>query len=261
MTRVLVIALNTFREAVRNKVLYSLLFFALLLIASALALGELTLGEEERLTRDLGLYGVDVFGVLIAIFLGVNLLYKELSLKTVYTILPKPIRRYQFVTGKWLGLLVTLAIQVFVMGTCVYLALWAQGAAFELQTAKALWLLYLNVMVVTSVALVFSSFSSPFLSGVLSLGVFLVGRSINDLRMIGKRAGGTVELLLSGLCEVLPNLHLFVPSGTIIGAERVTVQGRFVDAAYLLHATGYGVGYALLALLLAIGIFSRRDFV
>src|ERR1700709_1855284 len=115
-TAILAIARNTFREAARNKVLYSLLFFAILLIVSAMALGELSLNEEARMTRDLGLFGIDLFSVLIAIFVGVNLLYKGLDRKTVYAILPKPIARWQFVLGKWLGMLLTLAVQIAVMG-------------------------------------------------------------------------------------------------------------------------------------------------
>jgi len=261
MNRIIAIAHNTFREAVRNKILYSLLFFAIVLIISALALGELTLGEQVRLTRDLGLYGIDMFGVLIAIFLGVNLLYKELSLKTIYTILPKPIHRFEFVTGKWLGMLVTLAIQIAVMGAVLYLALYLQGAEPEVQTAKAIFLLYLNVMVITSIALVFSSFSSPFLSGIFAIGVFIVGRSIADLQMIGDRAGGTTKTVIDASIHVIPNLQLFFPSGTIVGAERVTVNGAFVNAEYLTNASVYGVGYSLVALFVAIIIFSRRDFV
>ena len=104
MRRIQAIAWNTFREAVRNKILYSLLFFAVLIILSALAMGNLTLHEEVRMTRDIGLFGIDAFGVIIAIFVGVNLLYKELDLKTVYTILPKPLHRWEFVLGKWLGM-------------------------------------------------------------------------------------------------------------------------------------------------------------
>jgi ABC-type transport system involved in multi-copper enzyme maturation permease subunit len=136
--KIVAIARNTFREAVRNKILYSLVMFAIVMIFASLVLGEFTLGEEVRLTRDLGLYGVDMFGVLIAIFLGVNMLYKELALKTVYTILPKPIARYQFVLGKWLGLVTTLVLQVVVMGAVLQVALLIQGAGFESAVWKAL---------------------------------------------------------------------------------------------------------------------------
>jgi ABC-type transport system involved in multi-copper enzyme maturation permease subunit len=261
MRRVLAIARNTFREAVRNKILYSLLFFAILLILSALALGSLSLHEEIRMTRDVGLFGIDVFGVLIAVFVGVNLLYKELDLKTVYTILPKPLHRWEFVLGKWAGMLMTLAVQVAVMGLVLVATLAAQGAPITPAIFKAIWLLYLNVVVVTSIALLFSAFSSPFLSGFFALGCFIVGRSVPDIRALAAATGGGVGQALSAVTKVLPNLHLFYPSGAIIGAERVTVHGDLVGADYLVWTTLYGLGYSVVVLLFAMLIFRRRDFV
>jgi ABC-type transport system involved in multi-copper enzyme maturation permease subunit len=258
---ILAIARNTFREAARNKVMYSLLFFAVLLILSALALGELSLNEEARMTRDVGLFGIDLFSVLIAIFVGVNLLYKELDLKTVYTILPKPIARWEFVLGKWLGMLLTLTLQIAVMGVVLALTLVAQGAAFDASVAKALWLLLVNVMVVTSVAILFSSFSSPFLSGFFSLGVFVVGRSVPDIRAVTARIGGAAARAVDLASYAVPNLHLFYPSGAIVGAQRVSMHAQFVGAPYLFSATLYGVTYSALVLGLAMLIFRRRDFV
>lgn len=259
--RVMAIARNTFREAVRNKILYSLLFFAILLIGSAVALGRLSMNEEVRMTRDIGLFGIDLFGVLIAIFVGVNLLYKELELKTVYTILPKPLRRWEFVLGKWLGMLVTLAVQLAIMGVALYATLALQGADLGGAVLAALWLLYVNVVVVTSVAVLFSSFSTPFLSGFFSLGVFFVGRSVADLQQVAAKMGGGIETAVAAASWVLPNLHLFYPSGAIIGSEHVSVHGTFVGASYLLWNTVYGAGYSLVVLVLAMAIFSRRDFV
>jgi Cu-processing system permease protein len=259
--RIWAIARNTFREAVRNKILYSLLFFAVLIILSASALGQLSLHEEIRTTRDVGLFGIDLFGVVIAIFVGVNLLYKELDLKTVYTILPKPLRRWEFVLGKWLGMLLTLAVQMAVMGAVLALTLAMQGASFDVPMCKALWLLYVNVVVVTSVAVLFSAFSSPFLSGFFALGLFVVGRSVPDIRALGERSGPTLKALLDGGSAVVPNLHLFYPSGAIIGAEHVSVHGEFVGAGYLTWTTAYGIGYSLVVLILAMLIFRKRDFV
>lgn len=261
MTRVWAIARNTFREAVRNKILYSLLFFAVMIILSASALGQLSLHEEIRMTRDVGLFGIDLFGVVIAIFVGVNLLYKELDLKTVYTILPKPLRRWEFVLGKWLGMLLTLAVQMAVMGVVLAATLALQGAAFDVPMCKALWLLYVNVMVVTSVAVLFSSFSSPFLSGFFALGFFVVGRSVPDIRALASKSGPALKAVLEGGATVMPNLHLFYPSGAIIGSEHVSVHGEFVGARYLSWTTAYGVGYSLVVLVLAMLIFRKRDFV
>jgi ABC-type transport system involved in multi-copper enzyme maturation permease subunit len=260
-TAILAIARNTFREAARNKILYSLLFFAVLLILSAVAVGALSLNEEVRMTRDIGLFGIDLFSVLIAIFVGVNLLYKELDLKTVYTILPKPIARWQFVLGKWLGMLLTLGIQIAVMGVVLALTLLAQGGHPDSAITRALWLLFVNVTIVTSVALLFSSFSSPCLSGFFSLGVFVVGRSVPDLRQIAARAGGGASGFIDAVAAVLPNLHLFYPSGAIIGADQAAAAGQWVGISYLAWTTLYGFGYSLIVLALSMFIFTRRDFV
>ena len=264
MRRIAAVARNTFREAARNKILYSLLFFALALIASALALGQLSVHEERRMIRDVGLFGVDVFSVLIAIFVGVNLLYKELALKTVYTILPKPIARWEFVLGKWLGVMATLLAQIVVMGLAVAVTSWFESGADAVDGAllKALWLLLMNVTIVTSVAMLFSSFSSPFLSGLFSLGVFVVGRSVPDVRALGERVGGAAGRVLSGACAVLPDLHLFTPSGSAIAGQHVTVHGGpFVGASYLAWTSLYAIGYSAIVLGLAMLIFRRRDFV
>ncbi len=261
MNRIAAIAWNTFREAVRNKILYSLLFFAILLIISALAIGNLTLHAEVRTIRDVGLFGIDIFGVIIAIFVGVNLLYKELDLKTVYTILPKPLWRWEFVLGKWLGMLLTLAVQMIVMGVVLAILLAVEGAHFDVPTAKAVWLLFLNVMLVTSIAVFFSAFSSPFLSGFFALGCFVVGRSVPDIRALGERLGPLGKTVLRVFCDLVPNLHLFYPSGAIVGAEEVSVHRHFVGANYLLSATLYGVAYSLIVLVLAMLIFRKRDFV
>jgi ABC-type transport system involved in multi-copper enzyme maturation permease subunit len=261
MNRIRAIAWNTFREAVRNKILYSLLFFAVLIIVSALAIGSLTLHEEVRTIRDVGLYGIDIFGVLIAIFVGVNLLYKELDLKTVYTILPKPLWRWEFVLGKWLGMLLTLAVQMAVMGLVLGIVLALEGARFDVPLVKAVWLLFINVMLVTSIAVLFSAFSSPFLSGFFALGCFVVGRSVPDIRALGDKMSPSTKGLLNFICNLIPNLHLFYPSGAIVGAEEVSVHRQFVGADYVLSATAYGVTYSLVVLVLAMLIFRKRDFV
>jgi ABC-type transport system involved in multi-copper enzyme maturation permease subunit len=276
LRRILAVARNTFREAVRNKVMYSLMLFAIILIVSALALGELSVHEERRMIRDVGLFGIDAFSVLIAIFVGVNLLYKELSLKTVYTILPKPIARWEFVLGKWLGVMATLVVQIVVMGAVLALTLLMAGGdtgggptdpgsdalqAVDATLPKALWLFLMNVTIVTSVAMFFSSFTSPFLSGLFALGIFVVGRQVPDLQQLAGHLGGGMGRLLGLTARVLPNLHLFTPSGTVVGAARVSVHGQFVGPAYLGNVTVYALCYSALVLGLAVLIFRRKDFV
>lgn len=264
MNRILAIALNTFREAIRNKVLYSLLFFAVALIASALVLGQMSLHEEARVTRDLGLGGMALFGVLIAIFVGVNLVYKELDKKTVFSLIPKPIHRYEFVLGKFAGMLLTLAVQIAIMSAVLFAVLAVQGVALSEAgpVVRAIVLLFGEVTVITAVAVLFSTFTSPFLSGVFTLGIFLVGRSTPELRELIHRLGSAAgRRALSGALRLVPDLHVFYVSGSMVDGHYVTVHGDYVDWSYVATASGYGVLYAACALALAVLLFSRRDFV
>jgi len=263
MTRILAVAHNTFREAIRNKVLYSLLFFAALLILAALALGELSVHEEARMTRDVGLFGIDLFSVLIAIFVGVNLLYKELERKTVYTILPKPIARWEFVVGKWLGVQGTMLLQLAAMSVVLVLALWIQGGSAAVTPAlgPALWLLAMNTTLVTSLALFFSAFSSPLLSGFFTLGLFVLGRAVPDIRFLASRGSGDLAAVVRAVSFLLPNLHLFAPSGHAVAGQVVSVHATFVTGAYVAWASLYALGYSALALLAAVAVFRNRDFV
>jgi ABC-type transport system involved in multi-copper enzyme maturation permease subunit len=260
--RVVALALNTFREAVRNRVLYVLLVFALLLILSTLVFGQLSVHEEVRVTRDLGLGGISIFGVLIAVFVGVNLVYKELDKKTVFSILPKPIRRFEFVVGKFLGMALTLAIQVAIMALVLVLVIAVQGGEVGPMVFRAVALTYLEVLVVTSIAILFSSFSSPLLSGLFTLLVFLIGRSVPELRaLVGKLPDGVGHTLGSVALRIAPDLHLFYVSGSMVDGRYVSVHGDFIAWGYVALAAAYAVGYVVCAVTLASIFFSRRDFV
>ncbi len=148
-----------------------------------------------------------------------------------------------------------------VMAAVLALILAVEGARFDVAMVKAVWLLFINVMLVTSVAVFFSSFSSPFLSGFFALGCFVVGRSVPDIRALGEKLGSGAKIALDLACGLMPNLHLFYPSGAIIGAEETSVHRQFVGLDYLLSATGYGLAYSAAVLVLALLIFRKRDFV
>ena len=268
--RVVAIALNTFREAIRNKILYILLLFALALIASALALGQMSLHEELRVTRDLGLGGIALFGVLIAIFVGVNLVYKELDRKTVFSLIPKPIRRYEFILGKFGGMVLTLAVQVAIMSAVLFAVLLLQCMELDKAVAdviggvlfRAILLLFAEVVVITAVAVLFSTFSSPFLSGAFTLGMFIVGRFMPELReVISKLHNPGLRGTLWALTRLFPDLNLFYVSGSMVDGQYVSVHGDYVDWGYVATASGYGICYAACALGLSVLLFSRRDFV
>lgn len=267
MNRIGALALNTFREAIRNKVLYVLLLFAVVLLIFSYFASQGSLHEELRVIRDLGLGGIELIGVFIAIFVGVNLLYKELERKTVFALIPKPIHRFEFILGKFFGMVLTLLVLVAIMSATMFLVLTLQSYASSgdnenATVLRAIVLMFGELVVVTSIAVLFSSFTSPILSGAFTLGIFVVGRSTPDLReLIGKLDSAPLRALLRAGLRLFPDLNLYYVSGAMVGGQRVSVHGTYVDWSYVAVAGGYGLCYCAVALGLAMIIFSRRDFV
>ena len=306
--RIYAIAINTFREAVRDKVLYGVLGGATAVLLFTLALAELSLNEEERIITDVGLASISLFSVCVAVFLGSSLLYKEIERKTLYVILPKPIHRWEFLVGKYVGILITTLVFIAVMGAVqlwvlaiqsgvspnLALAQWALllvvlGVALRQSSDRtavlvpwslfalgvsaavssttnahvatilaALTLSAAEVMVVAAVAMLFSSFSTPFLTGLLTLGVWLAGRSADD--MVTMRPGAMSQELRSALrvvAEVVPNFNLFVPGWHTLTTTTDQFGGPWT---YVATTVLQGALYASILLVLASVIFRRRDF-
>ena len=215
MTPILSIALNTFREAVRNRIFFSLIFFAIALLGIVLALSSASLNEEVRLMTDVGLFLCSTAAVFIAIFTGVNLVYKELERKTIYTIMSKPISRSQFIFGKYLGLVQTMFILVAVMGSVLCGVLYTVGWQPSMSMVIAIYLLFLEVTIVLSVAILFSSFSTPFLSGLMTLGVFVVGRFVDTLRTLKLGRSDDDQASLDGISQVVRWISEITPDLSI----------------------------------------------
>jgi len=255
--RTIAIARNAFREAVRDRVLYNLVLFALLLIGSAIFLGELSAGQEAKIIVDLGLSAMLLFGAFIAIFVGVGLVYKEIERRTLYAILSKPIGRGQFLVGKYIGLSLTLLVNVVVMGIGVTLALVYVRRGLDPLAFKiwpAIVLIYFELLIITAVALVFSSFSSPALSALLTFFVFVIGHFSADLKLLGNSSGSLVtRFLLRGLYYLLPNLSNY----SVITA---TAHGITPEPQVAIVSAAYGVVYVVVLLALASLIFGRRNF-
>jgi ABC-type transport system involved in multi-copper enzyme maturation permease subunit len=142
MSRVSVVALNTFREAVRDRVLYNLVFFALLLMAAAVVVGQISIGIEQIVIINLGLSAISVIGLLMAVFIGVGLVSKEMDKRTLYALLAKPVRRWEFLLGKFGGLLLTQTINTAAMSAGLYLALFYVKHSIELADGVALVAIY-----------------------------------------------------------------------------------------------------------------------
>ena len=248
-----VIALNTFREAIRNKILYILLFVALGLIFSSLVLGKLSLDQSVRVIKDVGLGAISLFGVVIAIFIGINLLYQELDRKTLYTILVRPIARFQFVLGKYFGMILVLILMTFVMGAVLLGLLHLNDAPPDGPLLTAILLSFCELTVVVAVAVFFSAFSSPFLSGAFTFGIFVLGRLKGELLDVLPTLGlGLLGDLLELLARLLPNLYHFEVAS-------YAIYGNQLTATYVLSTMLYGICYTALVLALACVLFGRRD--
>ena len=248
------IALNTFREAVRDKILYTLLFFALAMIAASLAVAELTVGEYEKILRDLGLAAINIFGVVIAVFVGIGLVYKEIERKTIYTIASKPIARWQFLLGKYLGLGGTLAVELGVMAVGFVLMLWFAGASGGWAALPAIWLTWIELLVITAIAIVFSCFSTPTLSAMFTAGFVLIGRLAAPLKEFAEASDNeALERFANVVYLALPDLQTF-------NLRAEAAYGRPWEWEFVAYATGYGLVWSAVLLLLATVVFQFRDF-
>ena len=257
ISRIAAIARNAFREAVRDRVLYNLVLFVLMLTAAAIFLGELSGGQERRIIVHLGLSAMLLFGVFISIFVGVGLVYKEIERRTVYAIFSKPVGRGEFLAGKYLGLCLTLLFNVLVMGAGVSLALIYVSRGWDPLVVR-IWphilLIYVELMLMTSVALLFSSFSSPALSALLTFFVFIIGHFSADLKgLAGSMNSTAARWLFAALYYLLPNLgnYSYISAA---GYGRVPAWEN-VTAAIL-----YAAIYISIVLAAATLIFNRRNF-
>ncbi|HWP34926.1 MAG TPA: ABC transporter permease [Thermodesulfobacteriota bacterium] len=246
------IAGNTFREAIRDRILYGLLAFALFMIATSLALASLSVGQQERITKDLGLAAISLIGVLMAVFLGVSLVSREVERRTVYVVLSKPVGREQFVLGKYLGLAATVGVNVLVMGTGLAL-LTAVHGWWDAGVAAAVYLTLLELLLLIGLATLFSTFTTPTLSAIFTLGLFVVGHLSGSLRAVTARASSeAIRLLGEALYRLLPNLEAFNVRGRV-------AHGEAVGLAEIGAASAYGALYLVAVLALAVLVFRRRE--
>lgn len=255
MTRIAYIATNTFREAVRDRVLYNLIAFALLMSGAAILVGQISIDIERLVVINLGLTAVSLFGTVIAIFIGIQLVSKEIEKRTLYTVLSRPVRRWEFVAGKFFGLAGTLVVNTFFMGIGVFAALLYASSHLQRSDSSVLVALYfivLQFLIVTSLALFFSSFSSPLLSAVFAFSLFVIGSFSEDLRGFATLTHGVTRWLATGAAYLVPNFSALNVISSV--AHGTPVPGQLV-----LYNTAYALVYATMALCGAVVIFERRN--
>jgi ABC-type transport system involved in multi-copper enzyme maturation permease subunit len=254
LTRVLTLAANTMREAIRNRVLYTLLFFAVLLIATGVLLSTLSYVERERILQSVGLAAIRLFGAAISIFVGIGLIHREVERRTIFTILSKPVARGEFLIGKYLGLVATIWLMIAIMSAAFVAVSLLAGAPLPHQIAWALALSAVECALLVAFATLFSSFTTPMLAGLFSTGLYALGHLSRDLRDLGATSESpTTQLVTRVLFRVLPDLESFNLTTQALHALPVA-PGEVVFAVL------YGAGYAAILLLLGVVTFERRDF-
>ncbi len=255
------LAMNTFRESVRDKLLYVILFFALLMIGSGVILAPLSLNQQNKLILDLGLSSISIFGLIITIFVGTSMVSKEIDKKTIYLLISKPLRRRDFILGKFLGLSLTLLIIFLAMSLCFYGVL-AYHQGFDMSalqtlipgTATALMLIYVEILLLVAAAIFFSTFATPVMSALFTLSLYLIGHASNDILAFSKVSGNGILLrLMEAVFLVLPDLERLNLKNTFLLEN--ALQPEVVSGSLT-----YGLLYTLGLLLLGIFVFEGKEF-
>jgi ABC-type transport system involved in multi-copper enzyme maturation permease subunit len=251
-----VVAVNTFREAVRDRVLYNLIFFALLMIGSAILVGQVSIGIDRMVIINLGLSAISLIGLVMSIFIGVSLVSKEIEKRTLYSLLARPIHRWQFLAGKYAGLLLTLLVNASLMTIGLGAALFYVGHPFvhgDATVLVAVYFILLELALVTAIAMLFSCYSSPMLSTLFTLGIYITGVFAADIKRFGDLSQSKGVVILTRLLYYLiPNFHNF----NVISAA---AHGESVAFSLIAQNTLYTAVYVTLVLLGATAVFTGRD--
>jgi ABC-type transport system involved in multi-copper enzyme maturation permease subunit len=253
--RIMHIASNTCREAIRDRVLYNLIAFALLLSGAAIFVGQISIGIERLVVVNLGLTAVSLFGVVIAIFIGIGLVSKEIEKRTLYTVLSRPVRRWEFIVGKFFGLAGTLVVNTFFMGLGVFATLLYVAHQFSGSDARiliALYFIVLEFLIICSLALLFSSFSSPLLSAIFAFSLFIIGSFADDLRGFAALTHGFTRWIATGAAYLVPNFAALNVISTV-------AHQQVIGSQLVLQNTFYALFYSAMALSGAVLIFERRN--
>jgi ABC-type transport system involved in multi-copper enzyme maturation permease subunit len=259
-----IIALNTFREAVRDKILYVLLIFGMLMILVSRAIGWVSFGGENKIMTDIGLTAIWMFAGMVSIFIGTGLIYKEIDKRTIYTILSKPAQRWEFLAGKYFGLLLTTLVNLLILSFIFIGYLLICGAPVTIALAQALFLTFIEMMVVTGIAIFFSSVSTPILSAIFTTIIFFTGQVTKWIVDLGsnpavKRTAPWMEHLLYSIYLVTPNLHNFNIRQQAVLATQDGFQTA-ISSGEMISCTVYGIAYTLALFLAAHLMFNRRNF-
>ena len=252
-SRTFQVALHTLLETMRDRVFGVSILFAVLLLGAALLLSPLAAGEQDKIVMDLGLAGISLIGLFLALFIGASLVFREVERRSIYTILSKPLARDEYILGKYAGSVLTVLLNVLFMSVLYVLLVSLYLKTFHFGLLAALYLIALELTVIAAFSLLFSVVSSPFLGAFFTLAIYVAGHLARDiLHFAEMMPAGIGREILKGVTYLLPNLEYFNVKG-------MAVYGKPIGMDLLLFATGYGALYVCAALLLATLVFRRKD--
>lgn len=248
-----VIAYNTFRETIRDKILYNVLLFALGFAILSGIVSQWSMSQEEKLMQDFGLTIISVFGILIAVFIGIGLLYKELDKRTIYTILSKPISRGQFLWGKYFGLILTLAINFALMAVGLLFVLWLFTGILKVKLLLAVGMIFFQMSILVAVSLFFAVYASPVVSAVLTLFVFVAGNFSADITALNPGIDNPVFI------NILNVLFYIMPNFSLLNINSQIVHGLPLYYMEIIWGIVYSMAYSTILLFFATMVFNRKN--
>jgi ABC-type transport system involved in multi-copper enzyme maturation permease subunit len=256
VTRIGTVALNTFREAVRDRVLYNLVFFALVMMAAAILVGQISIDIENIVIVSLGLSAISIIGLLMSVFIGVGLVSKEIDKRTLYALLAKPLRRWEFILGKFGGLALTLTVNTAAMAAGLFLIMFYVKHSIEGGDAVVLVAVYfilLKLALVVALAMLFSCFTTPLLAILFTAGLYIAGLFVHEMRNLEP---GTMTPALGGL---LRGISYLLPNFENFDAMGAAAHGRAIPGMLIAQNTVYAALYCAIVLAVAVAIFSQRN--
>lgn len=251
---VLALARNTYREGVRDRLFLAVGVFGVVILCGSFIVGPLSLGEQTRITQDIGLAAISILSFLIAILIGTGIVYREIERRTIYTVVSKPVSRWQFIVGKFLGLNATVTVLVIMMTVVLIIASWIAGGSFQPQLLTAVLLTWMELTLLTALSILMSTLCSPILGAIFTLMLYFVGHTSADLKDLASRFGSTsVKIASNVIYYTLPNLeYLNIRSKVIHGVD--------VEPGYVAFASSYALLYTIVFLIIAILVFERKEF-
>lgn len=251
--KIFVIAKNTFKEAMRDRILYAILGFAFLFIVSTIFLGSISLGEDLKIIRDFGLAGIYIFGLIVTIFLGTSLIYKEIEKRTICTVLSKPVSTRDFILGKFLGLFSSITLAIILMAAVYLIVVVIKGGGFDFRGLLAIAFQLFELAVFVSLTILFSSFVKPFSAMIYSILIVFIGHSLSLIAKYGDKSGGIFKFISVILYYALPNLDKF-------NIRNLVVHNQNISLSQIALTFLYALTYSFILLVLANSALKRQEF-